>query len=229
MQRRAIIKGFGLIAASATAARLALRNDVLASPFATLARAEPVPAAPRQSLPAEPWAQKLVAAAESQVGVTVTYDPAYVRLAYPGGDVARDRGVCTDVVVRAYRDAFATDLQRLVHEDMAAHFDAYPKKWGLKQPDSHIDHRRVPNLQIFFSRHGKALPVTANASDYAPGDIVTMTVAATLPHIAIVSTAMGTGSPRPLIVHNIGAGTQLEDRLFEFPLTGHYRFRPPGA
>jgi uncharacterized protein YijF (DUF1287 family) len=215
------------LAAAGRAAGLAAVVDFAAAAAGSRARAEPLPGS--GAAIAEPWAARLVAAAESQIGVTVAYDPAYVRLAYPGGDVPRDRGVCTDVVVRAYRDGLATDLQRLVHEDMAAHFGAYPRKWGLKAPDSHIDHRRVPNLQTFFRRYGTALPVTRTASDYNPGDLVTMTVAATLPHIAIVSGRMADGGARPLIVHNIGAGARLEDRLFEFPLTGHYRFKPADA
>ncbi len=206
----------------------------LGSPFlprlaGSQAKAEPLLPGSGGPTAAEPWAKKLIDAAESQIGVTVTYDPAYVRLAYPGGDVARDRGVCTDVVVRAYRDGLATDLQQLVHDDMATHFDVYPRKWALKAPDSHIDHRRVPNLQTFFKRHGMSLAVSRTASDYRPGDLVTMLVSATLPHIAIVSGRTSAGGDRPLIVHNIGSGTQLEDRLFEFPLTGHYRFKPAGA
>lgn len=216
------------LAAAGGAASLAALGDAPAALAGSPATAEPLPGS-GVSMTAEPWAMRLVAAAESQIGVTVAYDPAYVRLGYPGGDVARDRGVCTDVVVRAYRDGLATDLQRLVHEDMAAHFDAYPRKWGLKAPDSHIDHRRVPNLQTFFRRHGMALAVSQRPGDYKPGDIVTMTVAATLPHIAIVSGRMAAGGSRPLIVHNIGSGTRLEDRLLEFPLTGHYRFKPAGV
>jgi len=177
----------------------------------------------------EPWAGKLIAAAESQIGVTVTYDPAYVKLPYPGGDLPRDRGVCTDVVVRAYRDGLGVDLQHLVHVDMAAHFAAYPAKWGLKQPDRHIDHRRVANLQTYFTRHGAKVAVSQSAKDYAPGDLVTMLVSGTLPHIAIIANRPSADGARPLIIHNIGAGTRLEDRLFEFPLTGHYRFKPAGV
>lgn len=168
------------------------------------------------------WPRQLVAAAEAQIGVTVTYNPAYARLAYPGGDVPRDRGVCTDVVIRAYRDAFGIDLQRLVHEDMRANFSRYPRSWGLSRPDPNIDHRRVPNLQAFFRRHGRALPAESPKA-FAEGDLVTQMLPGNLPHIAIVTGQTGAGGA-PLVVHNIGGGTRLEDRLLDFPLTGRYRF-----
>jgi uncharacterized protein len=166
----------------------------------------------------------LIKAAQAQIGKTVHYDPAYVSLKYPGGDVPEERGVCTDVVIRAMRTAWSADLQKLVHEDMAANFSAYPKKWGLSRTDRNIDHRRVPNLQTFFKRKGLSLPVTQNAADYQPGDLVTCTVAGKLPHIMIVSDKR-TPDGRPYIIHNIGQGTREEDRLFEFPLTGHYRWK----
>lgn len=167
---------------------------------------------------------KLVEAARKQVGVTLTYDPAYVVLGYPNGDVPRERGVCTDVVVRAFRDGLSNDLQKLVHEDMAANFGSYPKQWGLKKTDKNIDHRRVPNLQAFFKRRGLVQPVTQNAGDYQPGDLVTCTVPPNLPHIMIVSDKK-TAEGRPLVIHNIGRGAQEEDILFMFPLTGHYRWK----
>ncbi len=176
------------------------------------------------ALAAETWAEKLVAAALAQTKQVVRYDPAYVRLAYPGGDVPADTGVCTDVVIRAYRTALGLDLQKLVHEDMKAHFSKYPKNWGLSRPDPNIDHRRVPNLQTFFKRQGAALPVTDKPEDYLPGDLITCTVAGRLPHIAIV-VAAPKGGKVPWIVHNIGQGPKLENRLFEFPMTGHYRFK----
>ena len=166
---------------------------------------------------------RLSAAAEERATHSVVYDAAYVQIAYPNGDVAADRGVCADEVVRAYR-LLGVDLQKLVHEDMKAHFNAYPKQWGLSSTDKNIDHRRVPNLQTFFKRRGASLAVTQNADDYKPGDLITCTVAGKLPHIAIVVPAPDGG--RPWIVHNIGAGPQMEDRLFEFPLTGHYRWHP---
>lgn len=164
---------------------------------------------------------RLPAEARRQIGVTVRYDPAYEQLSYPGGDVPMDRGVCTDVVIRALR-CLGLDLQKAVHEDMAAHFSAYPKLWGLKRPDKNIDHRRVPNLRTFFTRKGWSLPVTHNPADYRPGDLVTCLVGGNLPHIFIVSDAR-TRDGEPLIIHNIGAGTQEEEGLFEFELTGHYR------
>lgn len=166
----------------------------------------------------------VVKAAREQVGKTLRYDPGYQTLAYPGGDVPLERGVCSDVVVRAYRTALQMDLQKLVHEDMRSNFGVYPRLWGLKRPDSSIDHRRVPNLQTYFKRMGYGLSVSLDAGDYKPGDLVTCTVPPNLPHIMIVSdrtNARGT----PLIIHNIGAGAKEEDRLFEFPLTGHYRVK----
>jgi uncharacterized protein len=167
-------------------------------------------------------ALQLVEAAESQIGVTVSYDPAYVKLPYPNGDVPGERGVCTDVVIRAYRVAFGFDLQKLVHEDMTRNFSSYPKTWGLKKPDRNIDHRRVPNLQHFFKRRNAEV----NSVDYQAGDIVTMMVGKTLPHIAIVSATMNDTGDRPLLIHNIGAGTKREDILGTFPVTGHYRYLP---
>ncbi|QEN91184.1 DUF1287 domain-containing protein [Labrys sp. KNU-23] len=173
------------------------------------------------------WRESLVDAARSQIGVTTLYDPAYRRIAYPGGDVAPERGVCTDVVVRAYRKAFALDLQRLVHEDMKAGFAAYPRNWGMRAPDPNIDHRRVPNLAAFFKRKGAALPVTADPADYLPGDLVTQTLPGNLPHILIVSSQVVAQMPgRRLAIHNIGQGAREEDTLFAFPQTGHFRFAP---
>jgi len=177
----------------------------------------------------EPWAARLVAAAESQIGTTVTYDPAYARLAYPNGDVPRERGVCTDVVIRAYRDAFGLDLQKLVHEDMARVFRAYPQNWGLSRPDRNIDHRRVPNLATFFTRHDASLPVSERAEYYLPGDIVTQMLPGRLTHIGLVTHRASKDGARPMMVHNIGAGTRLEDVLFTFEITGHFRFPPTAA
>jgi uncharacterized protein YijF (DUF1287 family) len=175
---------------------------------------------------AAPWQQDLVLAAEAQIGRTVAYDPAYVRIAYPGGDVSVDRGVCTDVIIRAYREGLNFDLQKAVHEDMAAHFSAYPKLWGMKRPDSNIDHRRVPNLQTYFTRRGASLGVTDRAGDYHAGDLVSMMLPGNLAHIAIVSATATDDGARGMLIHNIGGGTQLEDVLFRFALTGHYRFNP---
>jgi uncharacterized protein YijF (DUF1287 family) len=173
------------------------------------------------------FAERLVQAAMERTKLTVRYEPAYVRLDYPNGDVPADTGVCTDEVIRSYR-ALGFDLQKLVHEDMKRAFAAYPKIWGLKSTDKNIDHRRVPNLQTFFKRRGASLPITQNAADYLPGDLITCTVPPHLPHIAIVVSAPN-GGTTPWIVHNIGQGPQCENRLFEFPLTGHYRFHPAAS
>jgi uncharacterized protein len=168
-------------------------------------------------------ATQLIAAARAQVGRTTIYDPAYVRLKYPLGDVPEERGVCTDVVIRAYREAFGLDLQKLVHEDMRKSFASYPKSWGLKKPDSNIDHRRVPNLQTYFKRKSAAQPVSENATDYLPGDLVTMMLPGNLPHIGIVSDKMNDKNI-PLFIHNIGGGTQEDDVLLSYRHTGRYRF-----
>jgi uncharacterized protein YijF (DUF1287 family) len=173
---------------------------------------------------AEKEGQRCVEAARKQIGVTLFYDPAYATLSYPGGDVSSERGVCTDVVIRAVRVGLALDLQKLVHEDMRANFAAYPKQWGLSKPDKNIDHRRVPNLQTWFKRKGFAQPLSQNPVDFQPGDFVTCTVPPHLPHIMIVSDRK-TADGRPLVIHNIGGGAREEDRLFEFPHTGHYRWK----
>jgi uncharacterized protein YijF (DUF1287 family) len=165
-------------------------------------------------------------AAESQIGQTVHYDPAYTRIAYPMGDVPLERGVCTDVIIRAYRQSAGIDLQERVHRDMTTAFAAYPKSWGARRPDTSIDHRRVPNLATFFQRAGAAIPISKEAKDYRPGDIVTQMLPGNLPHIGIVTQRANPDGSRPLLVHNIGAGTRLEDRLFEFRITGHYRYVP---
>ena len=169
-------------------------------------------------------APRLVTAARRQIGVTVGYDPEYRAIAYPGGDVPLSTGVCTDVVTRALREQ-NFDLQKAVHEDMAAHFSAYPRQWGLRSPDANIDHRRVPNLMTFFQRQGWKHPVTADAADYQPGDVVTWNLGGGITHIGIVSDTK-TAADRPLVIHNIGQGTREEDVLFRFKIIGHYRLEP---
>ena len=169
-----------------------------------------------------PEIKHLLDGAYAQLGVTFLYDSSYRPIAFPGGDVPLYRGVCSDVVVRAYRH-IGIDLQLLVNQDMTRDFAAYPRLWGLSHPDPNIDHRRVPNLQVFFSRHGESLPVTTNAGDYRPGDIVTWRLPSGHPHIGLVSDRRAEG--RPLVVHNIGWGAKLEDTLFDYPITGHYRYR----
>ena len=154
---------------------------------------------------------------------SVVYDPTYFRIDYPNGDVPANRGVCTDVVIRAYRKV-GIDLQRKVHEDMKANFSKYPKKWGLKSTDRNIDHRRVPNLMTFFGRKGISLPVTTSAKDYIPGDVVCWNLGGAVTHIGIVVNRKSADGVRYLIVHNIGSGQVLEDCLFNFTIIGHYRY-----
>lgn len=169
-------------------------------------------------------AAKLIAAARQQIGVTLHYDPAYTSLAFPNGDVPREKGVCTDVVIRAYRDAFGIDLQSLVNADMRSAFGAYPNRWGLARPDRNIDHRRVPNLETYFARQSAKLPLTTEPQSWRPGDIFTAMIGNKLPHIGIISDRV-TPSGQPLIIHNIGNGTQEEAALFDHKLTGHFRWR----
>ncbi len=169
----------------------------------------------------------IVVAARSQIGVTVSYDPSYQKLDYPNGDVPRGRGVCSDVVIRALRDARGIDLQKLVHEDMKAHFVMYPSltRWLMFKPDANIDHRRVLNLERFFGRSGWSLEVTQDAECYLPGDIVTCRLGGDVPHVMIVSDRKSLHGI-PLVIHNIGSGTREEDCLFEYKITGHYRLEP---
>jgi uncharacterized protein YijF (DUF1287 family) len=176
------------------------------------------------NLQAEDFAQRLAAAALKRTQHQVRYDPAYVRIPYPGGDVPADTGVCTDVIIRSYRQ-LGTDLQQEVHEDMRQHFSLYPDYWGLTKPDTNIDHRRVLNLRVFFARKGQSLDISQEASAYLPGDLVTWRLPGGLPHIGIVIDQKTEDAQRPLIVHNIGAGPKAEDILFKFPITGHYRYQ----
>jgi uncharacterized protein len=165
---------------------------------------------------------QLVAAAISQTRTRVTYDGAYRRIPYPGGDVPDTIGVCTDVVIRAYR-RIGIDLQVNVHEDMKRAFSEYPRLWRMARPDPNIDHRRVPNLQAFFRRAGASLPVSRDAALYRPGDLVTWMLPGNLPHIGIVSDRRSPAGT-PLMVHNIGRGPEIEDMLFAYSITGHYRY-----
>lgn len=175
-----------------------------------------------QSLTVSERVHKLIAAAESQVGVTVHYDNTYRRIPYPGGDVPAHVGVCTDVVIRAYRRALGIDLQQLVHEDMRRAWTQYPKLWNLTRPDANVDHRRVPNLETFFRRHGTSVPATLDENRFLPGDIVSWRLPGGHPHIGIISERRQDG--RPLVVHNIGAGVKIEDMLFSYPIVGHFRY-----
>lgn len=173
----------------------------------------------------EQFLKKLVAAAEERTHHAVRYDPAYVRIPYPGGDVPDDIGVCTDEVIRSYR-AVGVDLQKEVHEDMEKNFSLYPrqKRWLARRPDANIDHRRVPNLMVFFGRKGESLAITEDPADYSPGDIVTWDLGGEVPHIGIVVDEKSSAGGRHLIVHNIGQGPKREDVLLAWKITGHYRY-----
>jgi uncharacterized protein YijF (DUF1287 family) len=186
---------------------------------ATLAGAQPVDH--------QEFLRRLVAAAIERTQHTVRYVPAYVKISYPGGDVPADTGVCSDEVIRSYR-ALGIDLQKEVHEDMAAHFSKYPHplKWMAVRTDTNIDHRRVPNLMTFFARKGEALAITNRAADYSPGDLVTWDLGGNVPHLGIVVDQKApTG--RYMLVHNIGQGPKMEDVLFNWKITGHYRYYGP--
>lgn len=153
----------------------------------------------------------------------VTYDPSYFSISYPNGDIPADKGVCTDVVIRAYRKK-GIDLQKDVHEDMNANFELYPKIWGLKSTDRNIDHRRVPNLMVFFSRKGKVKAITKDAEDYQPGDIVCWNLGGAITHIGLVVDRKSEDGKRYQIVHNIGGGQVMEDVLFDYKIIGHYTY-----
>ncbi len=168
--------------------------------------------------------KKLLQSAVEQTNLTKTYDPAYVVIPYPMGDVPPEKGVCTDVVIRAFRRA-GVDLQKTVHEDMAKNFSVYPRKWGLLKPDTNIDHRRVPNLQTFFTRQEKSLAITDQADDYQPGDVIAWDLDGKgMTHIGLVSNFYNEATKRYLVIHNIGGGTQAEDRIFDWKIIGHYRY-----
>ena len=180
------------------------------------------PSGPGSRLEAR-FAQTLIQAAVAQTTAPVTYDGSYRRIPYPRGDVPASIGVCTDVIVRAYR-AVGVDLQVRVHEDMKAAFGAYPQLWGLSRADPNIDHRRVPNLQTYFRRRGAQVPISRHADDYLPGDLVTWILPGNLPHIGLVTDRRSPDGTRWLIVHNIGRGPEIEDVLFSYPISGHYRY-----
>ena len=192
----------------------------------------PVPVLRWQSAPSrrdQSFLDRFVAAAMERTHHIVRYDPAYVRIPYPGGDVPSSTGVCTDEVIRAYR-AVGIDLQKEVHEDMATHISAYPRKWNRSASgansatDANIDHRRVPNLMVFFARHGQSLPLSLDSNDYRPGDLVTWNLSGAITHIGIVVSEKSPETGRFLIVHNIGQGPQMEDVLFNWKIIGHYRY-----
>jgi uncharacterized protein YijF (DUF1287 family) len=183
------------------------------------------PATTQRPLPpnTSPQLKQLVESAIDQTKVTTGYDPAYVGIEYPGGDVPLETGVCSDVVVRAFRKT-GIDLQKEIHEDMARAWSVYPKKWGASRPDSNIDHRRVLNLMTYFDRQGKAVPITVNRAEYLPGDIVTWDLNSGIEHIGIVVNMWSEVGQGYMIVHNIGAGARSEDVLLNWKITGHYRY-----
>jgi uncharacterized protein len=179
---------------------------------------------PTETIPVtSPKIQQLLTNAQTQTQQTNSYDPAYVAIAYPNGDIPIATGVCTDVVIRAFRAA-GVDLQQVVHEDMQKNFSEYPKEWGLSSPDPNIDHRRVPNLMRYFDRQGKSLPITRNAADYQPGDVVTWDLGGGDSHTGLVSNVKSRLTGRSLIIHNIGVGARQQDVLFNWPILGHYRY-----
>jgi uncharacterized protein YijF (DUF1287 family) len=170
-----------------------------------------------------PQLKLLIDGAVEQIGQTTGYDPSYQEISYPNGDVPIETGVCSDVVVRAFRKT-GIDLQQEVHEDMTDDFGAYPTRWGLSKPDANIDHRRVPNLMTYFTRQGKSLSVDESSDNFLPGDIVTWDLGLGTAHIGMVVSVWYKPTQRYLIVHNIGAGTKMEDALFSWKITGHYRY-----
>lgn len=177
------------------------------------------------SLKTNPFQEKLSAAAISIIDPTIEYDPTYFAIKYPYGDVPKDKGVCTDVVIRAYRK-LGVDLQKEVHEDMVKNFSLYPniKKWGLHKTDTNIDHRRVPNLEVFFARKGEKLTVSDNPDEYQTGEIVTWMIGKKFPHIGIITNKKSPDGKRPMIVHNVGNGQVLEDCLFHYEIVGHFKY-----
>jgi len=190
----------------------------------SLQTSTPAPAT-QKPLPSNssPQLKQLVASAIDQTKVTTGYDPSYVGIAYPGGDVPLETGVCSDVVVRAFRKA-GIDLQKEIHDDMTRAWSVYPRKWGASRPDSNIDHRRVLNLMTYFERQGKTLPITTNRDDYLPGDIVTWDLSSGTEHVGVVVNAWSDVGKGYMIVHNIGAGARSEDVLLNWKITGHYRY-----
>lgn len=178
-----------------------------------------------QSSAQTPFLNQLADSAFVLTKQKVVYDPSYFSIAYPNGDVPADKGVCTDVIIRAYRK-LGIDLQKLVHEDMRVHFSIYPQMWKLKGPNKNIDHRRVPNLMTFFKRKGIEKPITKNGKDYVPGAIVCWNLGGGINHIGIVSNVLTKDKQRYLIIHNVGAGQVLEDFLFQYKIIGHYHYAP---
>jgi uncharacterized protein YijF (DUF1287 family) len=207
-----------------------MAGSFLIAAAAATAQVSPAQTNPLESTSHQQFLKKLSEAAIERTHHSVRYDPSYVRIPYPGGDVPADTGVCTDEVIRAYR-ALGIDLQKEVHEDMEKNYSAYPHKWTWmhSHPDSNIDHRRVPNLMVFFSRKGETLSITDRGEDYSPGDLVTWDLGGGVPHIGIVTDQKMPQSTRYMVMHNIGRGPVLEDVLFRWKITGHFRYFGAGS
>lgn len=191
-----------------------------------LPAANPTPPPPvTQPLPpdASPQLKQFIEAAIEQSKLTTGYDPSYVGIAYPNGDVSSDTGVCSDVIVRSFRKS-GIDLQKEVHEDMKRAWSEYPRKWGAQGTDTNIDHRRVLNLMTWFNRQNKSLPITTERADYQPGDVVAWELSDGVEHIGIMTNLSSEADKHYLVVHNIGAGAKVEDVLFAWKIIGHYRY-----
>lgn len=223
MRKRIAACSFSMCAALAMAA---CQQKQPAAHVETPARKPAVAPVEQRSLPAD--VRTIIKASRERMALGEYYDPSYYSIDYPGGDVPNDRGVCTDVVIRAYR-RIGIDFQQLIHEDMSRSFPAYPRLWQNRSTDRNIDHRRVPNIETFLNRKGASLPITSRGADYHPGDLVTWRLTGGLPHIGIVSDRVVPRSDRPLILHNIGAGTAEDDILFTYPIAGHFRYFPDEA
>jgi len=224
---QSLVRTFALVAAGLMAfvsasACSSRAGDAAASAKKAPAQGSAVETLTRRPISDTPQIKKVVDSAIEQTRQTFEYDPSYTKLEYPNGDVPLERGVCADVIVRAFRNA-GVDLQKEVHEDMARHFAAYPAKWGARKPDSNIDHRRVPNLMTLFERRSRSVPITRKTSDYNPGDVVAWELDNHLLHIGLVTDAVAGGTPNYLVVHNIGAGAKIEDVLMAWKIIGHYR------
>ena len=220
--RTFVLAAAGLMAVVSGSACSSRAGNAAASAKKAPAQGSAVESLTRRPISDSPQIKKVVDSAIEQTRQTFEYDPSYTKLEYPNGDVPLERGVCADVIVRAFRNA-GVDLQKEVHEDMARHFSAYPAKWGARKPDSNIDHRRVPNLMTLFERRSRSVPITRKPSDYNPGDVVAWELDNHLLHIGLVTDAVAGDTPNYLVVHNIGAGAKIEDVLMAWKIIGHYR------
>lgn len=212
----------GFVAVVSVSACTSRAGDAAASAMKAPPQGSAVESLIRRPISDIPQIKRVVDSAIEQTRHTVEYDASYTKLEYPNGDVPLERGVCADVIVRAFRNA-GVDLQKEVHENMARHFSAYPAKWGARKPDSNIDHRRVPNLMTLFERRSRSVPITRKPSDYNPGDVVAWELDNHLLHIGLVTDAVAGGTPNYLVVHNIGAGAKIENVLMAWKIIGHYR------